>query len=340
MQILRAPSGVRRRLSQSVPANLAVLCLVPFLALASARAETYYGLPVVKTSQGYRIVDIRPALSGLRYLNDRAEREWACVNSSLPVCDVSIRGWKTAHLTAAQQSLATVPIPSGSTLFEFVPSRSSSLFVVGAMYYEDGRWTAVHAGASRDSEFVHMYDLGDGMFSPAGYLFANWCGNWSQQTPTVAVLLDYYSGFLSYGVVLNTATAPPVSYPDAPANTYKLIDRSLSWTEAKADAEARGGYLATVTSPAEWSNLVAQVGAANLANREIWLGASDAASEGSWRWVTGEAFQYSRWGSGQPNNSGGNQDYLHTWKGGWNDLAKSGVAHGKTYNDGYLCEWR
>src|SRR5262249_15993631 len=35
-----------------------------------------------------------------------------------------------------------------------------------------------------------------------------------------------------------------------------------------------------------------------------WLGATDEAEEGVWRWVTGEPFDYNRWHGGEPNNSG------------------------------------
>ena len=69
-----------------------------------------------------------------------------------------------------------------------------------------------------------------------------------------------------------------------------------------------------------------------------WIGASDAAQEGTWQWVTGpEAgtiFQtgnaptgstqgYTNWQNGEPNDSGG-EDYGHILGTGWNDYANNG----------------
>src|SRR5262245_21849622 len=81
----------------------------------------------------------------------------------------------------------------------------------------------------------------------------------------------------------------------------------VAWAAAKADAESQGGYLATITAAAEqqwvYANLIA-------GKPYTWLGASDAASEGTWQWVTGEPWSYSYWSTGQPDSAFGDQDYL------------------------------
>ena len=46
----------------------------------------------------------------------------------------------------------------------------------------------------------------------------------------------------------------------------------------------RPGHLATITLAAENSFILAQFA---LASSEAWIGASDAAVEGQWRWVVG-----------------------------------------------------
>jgi formylglycine-generating enzyme required for sulfatase activity len=94
---------------------------------------------------------------------------------------------------------------------------------------------------------------------------------------------------------------------------YQFIEGNFTWEEAKADAERRGGYLGTITSAEEHEFLRTYfTGYANGSLRP-WLGASDAAQEGVWRWVTGEIWGYSRWHPNEPNNSGGVQHYL--WSG-------------------------
>ena len=278
----------------------------------SASAESYYGMPVVKTVSGYKVVDIRPALSKLKYVNDRAKTAFGLVRTSTPLCDVSVTGWKTLTLTANQLVVSGGRnVPPGSKYFLYKPRVSSSIWTVGALYYANGAWNAASIGASRENICNHLYDLTDGKYSSAGAFFHGWCLPWSKSYPTVVVMMD--GSKATYGVVINaSATVDPVVYPAAPANTYTLVQKNLNWTQAKADAESRGGYLATITSPAEWSNVLKQVGSAML-NQSVWLGATDAGSEGSWKWVTGETFLYSRWTAGQPNNVGSRQHYLQLW---------------------------
>ncbi len=145
---------------------------------------------------------------------------------------------------------------------------------------------------------------------------------------------------------------------------YEYIsDVGIRWTEARDAAALRTyyglqGYLATLTSQAEadFSGSQAQgVG---------WIGASDAAVEGDWRWVTGpEAgtpfwsgnasgsttppFNFAYWNGGEPNQSG-NEDYAHITAnsvvrspggpGSWNDLRNQGGG-GAYRPQGYVVEY-
>ena len=42
----------------------------------------------------------------------------------------------------------------------------------------------------------------------------------------------------------------------------------------------------------------------------VWLGGSDSASEGDWKWVTGERWVYTNWQLYEPNNAGEVEDWL------------------------------
>ena len=108
-------------------------------------------------------------------------------------------------------------------------------------------------------------------------------------------------------------------------NRYEIVEGSFTWHEAKADAEKRGGHLATITSEAEWL-IIKNIFGDALNQYRIWLGATDEETEGEWRWVTGEAWDYTRWVGGEPNNSGKKEHYLHILidlDGQWNDLLVS-----------------
>ena len=101
-------------------------------------------------------------------------------------------------------------------------------------------------------------------------------------------------------------------------STYELIEGSFTWEQAKADAESRGGHLATITSAEENAKVVA------VANGlMVQLGASDSQDEGEWRWVTGESFDFTNWKDGEPNNSFGDEDFL----------VLTNTANGTQWND-------
>ncbi len=119
---------------------------------------------------------------------------------------------------------------------------------------------------------------------------------------------------------------------------YQLVDNWLSWTEAKADAEARGGYLVTITSDQEQQFIVRKF-AIPRSGKLWWIGLyqDEAPYPGAWapdehwRWVTGEPVIYTHWreaGPKEPNDSPSPQEdnqenYGHLNDddtGTWNDL--------------------
>ncbi|MEO5379037.1 MAG: C-type lectin domain-containing protein [Magnetococcus sp. DMHC-6] len=103
-------------------------------------------------------------------------------------------------------------------------------------------------------------------------------------------------------------------------HTYTYVDTKMTWTEAKANCESIRAHLATITSQEEDNfvyNFIIENGGISS-----WFGASDAESEGTWKWITGEPWNYTNWhtSSGEPNNSG-DEDYLSNYSNliGWND---------------------
>lgn len=130
--------------------------------------------------------------------------------------------------------------------------------------------------------------------------------------------------------------AGEVFFPDN-GHIYEYVSYTASWNNANTNAATRSkygstGYLTTITSQAE-NDFVA----ARLLNAG-WMGASDAAVENTWRWVTGPESgiqfwsgtssgstvggMYANWGTGEPNNAGDEDcaQFLTGGTGKWNDL--------------------
>lgn len=111
---------------------------------------------------------------------------------------------------------------------------------------------------------------------------------------------------------------------------YQFIHEEMTWQDAQAYCEDIGGHLVTITSQAEqdfvYTSLVEKYGVAMI-------GLNDAASEGTWEWVTGEPFSYANWDGGEPNNQG-NEDYVFiNANGSWND------GHANREYNSFICEW-
>ncbi|HEX7860955.1 MAG TPA: flagellin [Verrucomicrobiae bacterium] len=108
-------------------------------------------------------------------------------------------------------------------------------------------------------------------------------------------------------------------------STYTRVNSAgITWSDAKAAAEAAGGHLATVGSAEELSQIMAAVGS----GANLWIGLTDENSEGNFQWVDGTAASFTNWMGSQPDNSGGNQDYVKLSDlaaGQWDDDNNSGA---------------
>ena len=139
---------------------------------------------------------------------------------------------------------------------------------------------------------------------------------------------------------------------------YEYVpDLGIDWESARQAAENRTyfglqGYLATVGSQDE-----AQITGEQAAGAG-WIGGSDIAEEGVWRWVTGPEAgtvfwnggpngntpNFAFWNNDEPNNSG-DEDYAHVTDpsvglpGSWNDLDIDGNTSGPYQPKGYVVEY-
>lgn len=85
-------------------------------------------------------------------------------------------------------------------------------------------------------------------------------------------------------------------------NRYEVVSVSpQNWTydAALADAEVRGGHLATIGSAEESAEMLRQLGSTFVWNS--YIGGTDLEEEGNWSWVTGEPWSYENWSQNEPN---------------------------------------
>jgi hypothetical protein len=145
--------------------------------------------------------------------------------------------------------------------------------------------------------------------------------------------------------------AAPVLNP-ANGHYYQAVavPGGITWYSAKAAAESSTygvqGHLASITSAAENDFIASSFPSAFNPNGGLYwvggyqdLGASDYwEPAGGWRWVTGEAWSYTNWSPGEPNDFSGYQSENHLVLWGfygafWNDLP------GGNSQPGYVVEY-
>jgi gliding motility-associated-like protein len=169
------------------------------------------------------------------------------------------------------------------------------------------------------------------------------------------------SGTRNFSISLGNGQA---NYLPRNGHYYEYVSSlSITWSSAKTAAALKTfyglqGYLATLTAADE----------AQLAGKQApgtgWIGGTDEAVEGVWRWVTGpeglanggagvvfwnglangSTPNFAFWNSNEPNQSG-NEDYAHITApgigipGSWNDLSNTGAASGAYQPQGYIVEY-
>ena len=108
---------------------------------------------------------------------------------------------------------------------------------------------------------------------------------------------------------------PGVSAQTPPC-AYTLFHGRVAWAGAEAACQAVGLQLASVQSAAQNALLLTAA-----SGYKVWMGGTDAASEGTWVWSPSNTLlSYINWAIDEPNNANGGEDCLEFhWNGKWND---------------------
>jgi len=124
---------------------------------------------------------------------------------------------------------------------------------------------------------------------------------------------------------------------------YKKIQTGgvVSWTSAKAQAEALGGQLSCHETPAEnqyvWQTAVQPT----LQGWDAWIGLQRV--NGQWHWLSGPT-TYTSWTFNSPDGDCGGADFAHFHQNGptWNDLTENGIycfTGGAACGSGHVCSF-
>ena len=120
---------------------------------------------------------------------------------------------------------------------------------------------------------------------------------------------------------------------------YKVFkNTTIGWHDAKTACEKVGGHLVTITSAKENDFVYSLICKSGV---QCWLGATDEKKEGTWKWVTGEKWNYQ---DAYFDNCAGIQHYLvMNYQGSkqWDDQSEKYNSNNGQYckTTGYVCEW-
>ncbi|MGN0443963.1 MAG: lectin-like protein [Acutalibacteraceae bacterium] len=153
---------------------------------------------------------------------------------------------------------------------------------------------------------------------------------------TTAFLAAVLMAFTLVPFSMFSASAASLKIPSGAeyygGHMYYVYKNDVTWKKAKKLCEEKGGHLATITSKGE-SDFVTEL----VQDKDIgycWLGATDEAKEGTWKWITGEKFKYKNWCYGQPDGPD-DEHFLGTYHNyEWNDFRNDADDV-----NGYVCEW-
>ena len=174
------------------------------------------------------------------------------------------------------------------------------------------------------------------------------------------VMFLFMGSFIGSSILADTKTPPKKIEKDKreakesaaivyEGHSYAVCDESMSWDDAKAACEKRGGHLVCINDEKEQQFI--QTIVIGGKKSYYWIGLSDEKKEGVFEWINGESLTYTNWSEDQPDNWNDsedsvmlpNRDMQYTdWAnafGTWNDMNSKGDKDHSLEQMGFLCEW-
>jgi hypothetical protein len=212
------------------------------------------------------------------------------------VLDAAIKGGFIAHITNPSEQSAVRDAASGHRVWINATDEGS-----------EGIW--------RTGNYVTPSSS-----ATLGYQNVGW-SDWAVGEP------NDYNGIEDHAVMLADGTWNDVNENNKYGYVLKKQDGSFNYipgpftfSQAKADAVIRRGYVAPVATYADQQK-IRTVASGNT----VWINNTDSQVEGQWLaydYTVGGYRIYSNWNSGEPNNTSGNENYaIMRSDGRWNDTS-------------------
>nr|XP_024662267.1 type-2 ice-structuring protein [Maylandia zebra] len=126
-----------------------------------------------------------------------------------------------------------------------------------------------------------------------------------------------YDCFPRQSVICGGSQANLQCAPSCPAGWTRFGGRCFifnssmkTWTDAECSCQTLGGNLASYHSTAEYTFIRELTRTAAGSYLTAWVGGNDRENETVWKWSDGSQFDFTNWGNGEPDNSGGGQDCM------------------------------
>jgi len=198
-----------------------------------------------------------------------------------------------------------------------------------------------------------------------GYRFTGWTGDASGTENPLTITMDAdktvgatfekdlsdsdSDGLTAYDELVVYATNPALADTDGDGlndgyelgiGRFSIVTGSFTWQQARTDARSKGGDLASFPTEDRWNRALQNLAANPFEDfTGLWIGASDAAADGTWTWVNGESFSFAPWGTSRPSSTVGNSlDFAEVSGGGGAEIGKWYDRSSSTLRDGYLLE--
>ena len=198
-----------------------------------------------------------------------------------------------------------------------------------------------------------------------GYRFTGWTGDASGTVNPLTITMDAdktvgatfekdlsdadTDGLSAYDELVVHGTNPAIADTDGDGlsdgwelgiGRFSIVQGSFTWQQARTDARSKGGDLASFPTEDRWNRAMQNLGVNPFEEfTGLWIGASDAAVDGTWTWVNGESFSFAPWGTGRPSSISGNSlDFAEVSGGNGAEIGKWYDRTSTAIRDGYLLE--